>query len=81
MNNRDGQEVSLQVSNIGNIPAGDFNPGRVFLIKNITDNNLRVTIKPAGTGKEIETILYPGWNAELVTAVIGATESQLQYGW
>ena len=43
--------LSLQVSVIGNIPSGNFklgSPKEVFLIKNLTDDTLTLTVKPAG---------------------------------
>lgn len=33
---------SLQVSVLRNIPAGDFNPGIGFLVKNITEENMQL---------------------------------------
>ena len=45
--------LSLQVSVIGNIPSGNFklgSPKEVFLIKNITDEAISLSVKPAGCG-------------------------------
>lgn len=45
--------LSLQVSVIGNIPSGNFklgSPKEVFLIKNITDEAISLSVKPAGSG-------------------------------
>lgn len=39
---------SLQVSVLRNIPAGDFNPGIGFLVKNITEGNIQLQVRPAG---------------------------------
>lgn len=62
---RGGARTSLQISVLGNIPAGDFVLGQLFLIKNITADNLEVTvIMPDDT--EIKTTVYPGWNPEIV---------------
>lgn len=78
---------SLQVAIIGKITAGTFNisdgrGGKIpFLIKNITEDNITVTIVPAGNDKPIETVLYPGWNVELVKEVQNAQDNTLQYGY
>lgn len=76
--------LSLQVSVIGNIPSGNFklgSPKEVFLIKNLTDGTLTLTVKPAGNDEFIETKVYPGWNPEIISEIQGAQENQLQYGY
>lgn len=78
--NQDLKVQSLQVSRLLNVPAGEFEPGLMFLLKNITDENITVEIRPAGQEEYISTILYPGWNVELVNAVKGVTDNTLQYG-
>lgn len=75
-----GIQTTLQISHLGNIPSGNFELGRIFLVKNITTNNITVTVIMPN-GEEIETILYPGWNPEIVKGVKGAGENQLQYGY
>lgn len=55
-------------------------PG-VFLIKNLTDDTLTLTVKPAGNDEFIETKVYPGWNPEIISEIQGAQENQLQYGY
>lgn len=75
-----GVQTSLQVSSLGNIPSGDFYLGKLFLVKNITDNNIKITVITADN-TEIETVLYPGWNPEVLKGIKGVTESQLQYGY
>lgn len=76
-----GVQNSLQVSSVYDVPKGDFDPGRVFLLKNITEEDLQVTIVPAAQDEQIVTILQSGWNPELVKKVIGAPENSLQYGY
>lgn len=71
---------SLQVSVLKDVPTGDFEPGLVFLIKNNTEDDLSVTIVPAGQTEEVTTTLYSGWNPELVKKIINAP-SGLQYGY
>lgn len=78
--NQDAKVQSLQVSKMGNIPAGSWNPGIMFLIKNITEEPITVSIRPAGQEEFITTVLYSGWNVELVNAVDNVTENTLQYG-
>ena len=73
---------SQQVSKLGAITAGTFqlDDYKPFLIKNVTDENISVSIRLANMSAPITTVLYPGWNPELVIEVIGAVENQLQYG-
>lgn len=78
---------SLQIAIMGNVPTGTFNisngaGGKIpFLLKNITEDNITVDIVPAGQSNSISTILYPGWNVELVNQVNGASADTLQYGY
>ena len=78
--NKDGLISSLQVSFVKDVPKGDFSPGLYFLLKNITDDNITVRCIPAGMDEEIETVIYPGWNPELIKKVINSP-SGLQYGY
>lgn len=71
---------SLQVSTLKDIPTGNFNPGVVFLVKNNTDEDVQVTIIPAGQDQPVTTTLYIGWNPELIKQIINAP-SGLQYGY
>lgn len=76
--------LSLQVSVIGNIPSGNFklgSPKEVFLIKNITDEAISLSVKPAGSGEFITTKIYPGWNPEIIYEIQDAPENSLQYGY
>lgn len=70
--NQGGILNSLQVSTIQEIPQGNFDPGLIFLIKNDTEEDLQVTIVPAGQDNEITTTISVGWNPELVKKVINA---------
>lgn len=79
--NQDRKQNSLQVSRLQDVPAGDFNPGMMVLLKNITEENISISLKPAGQTDFVTTVLYPGWNVELVNAVKGVTANTLQYGW
>lgn len=79
--NQDRKQNSLQVSKLNNVPAGNFEPGIMCLLKNITEENISIEIRPAGQTNFVTTILYPGWNVELVNAVKGVTANTLQYGW
>ena len=79
--NKDLLINSLQVSKLNDIPTGNFNPGVYFLVKNITDNNISIQIRPAGQANFVETILYPGWNPEIISEIKNVTEGQLQYGY
>lgn len=48
------------------VPSGNFNPGVNFLLKNISDDDVEVTIIPAGQKDSIKTILGVGWNPVIV---------------
>lgn len=79
--NKDLLINSLQVSKLKDIPQGNFNPGIYFLVKNITDNNITIEVRPAGQSEFVSTVLYPGWNPELISEIKNVTANQLQYGW
>lgn len=76
-----GVRTSLQIAKIHGIPSGNFNPGIPFLVKNITEDNISIQIRPAGQEDFIETVLYPGWNVELISEIKGVQENTLQYGY
>lgn len=72
---------SLQISVLKEVPSGNFNPGANFLLKNISDDDVEVTIIPAGQKDSIKTILGVGWNPEICKGVINAPSGVLQYGY
>ena len=49
---------SLQISVLKEVPSGNFNPGVNFLLKNISDDDVEVTIIPAGQKDSIKTTGY-----------------------
>lgn len=79
--NQSKDVVSLQVSVLGNIPAGNFESEHNFLVKNITDANIEVSVKPASQEDYVTTILYPGWNPEILSAIENAPADSLQFGY
>ena len=76
-----GVRTTLQVAVVKDIPAGNFNLGKPFLIKNITEDNITCQIKPAGQNEYVTTVIYPGWNPELCSEVLGVQSNTLQYGY
>lgn len=77
--------TNFQVARMGAIPSGNFNitvsgQKQPFLIKNITEDNVEAEIIPAGQIEAITTILYPGWNVEIVNQINNALDNTLQYG-
>ena len=77
--------TNFQVAHMGAILSGNFNTAvsgqkQPFLIKNITEDNVEVEIVPAGQTTAITTILYPGWNVEIVNQINNAPADTLQYG-
>ena len=81
IHNRDGRATSTQVSRMDDITEDVFTPEFYFLIKITNDNEVTVEIRPAGQEKFITTVLYPGWNPELCSAVRISGETGLQYGY
>lgn len=85
--NRGNFANSLQISEIGNIPSGEFSiddmrGGKLpFLVKNITEDPIEVEVILAGMEEPVTTVLYPGWNVELVKQVNNAEADTLQYGY
>lgn len=84
--NRGNFANSLQISEIGNIPAGEFSMddtqgGKLpFLVKNITEDPIEVEVILAGMETPVTTVFYAGWNVELVKQVNNAQANTLQYG-
>lgn len=76
--------TNFQVARMGTIPSGNFNitvsgKKQPFLIKNITEDNVEVEIVHAGQTEAVTTVLYPGWNVEIVNQVNNAPADTLQY--
>lgn len=78
--NSNGVTNSIQISKLGPVTTGNFSQSTPFLLKNITDENLTVEVQLANMPSTITTVLYPGWNPELVIKVNNAVADQLQYG-
>lgn len=81
LNNNSDLITSLQVGVLKDVPAGNFNPGHYFLIKNITEDPYGVEIRPAGQEEFVTTVMYPGWNPEIVSEIKDAPDNVFQYGY
>lgn len=85
--NRANAANSLQISIMGNITGANFSipDGRggkePFLLKNVTEDPITVEVVLAGMDEPITTVLYSGWNVELVKQVNNAEADTLQYGY
>jgi hypothetical protein len=86
--NRANAANSLQISIMGKVEAvAEFSipDGRggkePFLLKNITEDPITVEVILAGMNEPITTVLYSGWNVELVKQVNNAQADTLQYGY
>lgn len=82
--NQNERPTSLQVSRLSLLPAGDFElpyGSNAVLVKNITEDNVTVEVllKDA-EGQYVSTVLYPGWNPELVIGIKAVPENTLQVG-
>lgn len=53
----------------------------IFLIKNISDEDVEATIIPAGQKESIKTIMGVGWNPEICRGIINAPKGVFQYGY
>lgn len=79
--NKNHSVTSLQVSTLQDVPAGkDFELTSGFLIKNISDDDIQLTVIPLDGNEEITTIFYSGWNPELVKKIINVP-SGIQIGY
>lgn len=86
--NRANAANSLQISIMGKVAAvaefsiSDGMGGKEpFLLKNITEDPIQVEVVLAGMEEPITTVLYSGWNVELVKQVNNAQADTLQYGY
>lgn len=82
--NQNERPTSLQVSRLWSLPKGSFELPRgskPVLIKNITEDNVtvQVLLRDSG-GIYVPTILYPGWNPELIMGIRNIPENTLQAG-
>lgn len=79
--NKNFDHQSLQVSVLKDVPSGqDFEIDNGFLIKNITEDDIELTIIPLHQKESIKTIFYSGWNPELVKKIINVP-SGIQIGY
>lgn len=86
--NRANSANSLQISIMGKVEAVAefFIPNGMggkepFLLKNVTEDPITVEVVLAGMDEPITTVLYSGWNVELVKQVNNAEADTLQYGY
>lgn len=81
--NREGNAVSLQIGTMGNIMGNNFTlpNGVYFLVKNITEENITANVKLANSDVMVSTVIYPGWNVELVKEISGYSDNSLQFGY
>ena len=52
-----------------------------WVVKNVTEDPITVEVVLAGMDEPITTVLYSGWNVELVKQVNNAKADTLQYGY
>lgn len=80
MKSDDGvNDLPVQVGTLWNI-EDTYVSRTPFCIKNISDENITLSVRLYGMTELIETVFYPGWNIELVTEVKGAPSGVIQGG-
>lgn len=80
-----GYSTSVQITYVEDIKTDkEFRTtnGQPFLIKNIGDVNVVATIELV-SGTKVETVLYPGWNVEICSAIVSVKtqNAKLQIGY
>ena len=82
--NQNERATSLQVSRLWLLPKGNFELSKgtyPVLIKNITEDNITVEVLLKDSeGKYVSTVLYPGWNPELIIGIKNVPANSLQAG-
>lgn len=81
--NQNERPTSLQVSRLWNIPAGDFivqKGNTPILLKNITEDSVTLEILLMDSNDYVSTVIYPGWNPELVIGIKSVPADTLQAG-
>lgn len=79
--NENGRVNSLQVSCLHDIPEGNFSPGRAFVVKNITEDAMELSVRLVDQDDFVTTQIYPGWNPELLIEIEDVPGDSLQYGY
>lgn len=72
-------DLPTQIGKLWNI-EGNYESREPFAIKNISDENVTLKVRLFGMNEFIETVFYPGWNIELVSAVQDAPSGVIQGG-
>lgn len=81
--NQNERPTSLQVSRLWDIPAGDFivqKGNTPVLLKNITEDSVTLEILLMDSNDYVSTVIYPGWNPELVIGIKSVPADTLQAG-
>lgn len=73
-------KVGLQITELCDIPEGDFKLSYPVLIKNITESPIKMYVRTYDNEDFIWTMLYPGWNVELIMEIKDVQPNTLQYG-
>ena len=81
IHNENERSISLQVSKMKLLPAGDYTQEQAFLIKNISGQELSLEILPADDNDYLETTITLGWNPEVVIGIRNVPENTIQIGW
>lgn len=80
MKSEDGlRDLTVQIGELWNI-SGDYLATEPFAVKNISEDNLMLTVRLYGMTEFIQTVFYPGWNIELVCEIKGAPAGMIQGG-
>ncbi len=86
---RAGVTEAGQPGNFGaitGVDTADFSLDAVktpFNIKNNTEINITLSVRPAGGGAFVDMLFYPGWNVEIVSEIetdAGVSDTDLSWG-
>lgn len=81
IHNENERTISLQVSRMKALPAGNYTQDQPFLIKNISGEEILLDILLADDESYLQTPITVGWNPEIVRGVKNVPENTIQIGW
>lgn len=81
IHNENERTISLQVSKMKQLSAGEYTQEQAFLIKNISGSDITLSVLLADDEDYITTTIYAGWNPEVVRGIKNIPDNSIQIGW